>query len=110
MHIFPFIQSKHRPTCLITAYRGQLTGRCHHSAPVYKSFYNFTLYRSFLLWKKDLHLRDRDLVVFEFTTTCSISAYHHKAVSSNLVFGDVYSMVTCGRSVVFCAYSGFLHQ
>jgi len=37
-----------------------------------------------------------------------------KVVSSNPVHGEMYSTqhvsVTCGRSVVFSGYSGFLHQ
>jgi hypothetical protein len=32
----------------------------------------------------------RDRMVVGFTTTCAISAYHHKVVSSNPSDGEVY--------------------
>ena len=36
--------------------------------------------------------RDRDRMVVGFTTTCAISAYTTKVVSSNPVHGEVYSI------------------
>ena len=59
--------------------------------------------------------RGRDRTVVRFTTTYAISAYHRW--SSYHVHGKVYSIqhyiiklsITCGRSVIFSKYSGFLH-
>ena len=36
--------------------------------------------------------RCRDRMVVEFTTTCAISVYHTKVMSSNPVHGDMYSI------------------
>jgi len=36
--------------------------------------------------------RGRDRMVVGFTTTCAISAYHTKVVSSNPVYCEVYSI------------------
>ena len=38
----------------------------------------------------DRHVRDR--MVVGLTTTCTISVYHHKVVSSNPAHGEVYSI------------------
>jgi hypothetical protein len=40
----------------------------------------------------DRDCRGRDRMVVEFTTTCAISAYHHKVVSSKPVYGEVHSI------------------
>ena len=36
--------------------------------------------------------RGRDRMVFVFTTTCAISAYHQLSCESNSVHGEVYSI------------------
>ena len=63
--------------------------------------------------------RGRDRMVVGFETTYAISAYHHYyVVSSNPAqtrctqFNIMRKSlsVTCGRSVGFSGYSGFLHQ
>jgi hypothetical protein len=41
---------------------------------------------------KYIFIRDRDRMVVGFTTTCVISAYHHKIVSSNPVHCEMYSI------------------
>ena len=47
--------------------------------------------------------RGRDQMVVGFIATCST-----KFMSSNPVHGEV--SMTCGISVVFAGYSGFIHQ
>ena len=37
-------------------------------------------------------LRDRDRMVFGFTTTCIISVYHHYSYDSNPPQGEIYSI------------------
>ena len=56
--------------------------------------------------------RGRDRMAVGFTTTCAKSVTI-TTYSSNPVHGQVYSIqhyVTCGRSVVFSRYYGFLLQ
>ena len=56
-------------------------------------------------------------MVVGFTTTYANSAYHHKRCEFesrsdvlDTALCDTVMSVTCGRSVVFSWYSGFLHQ
>jgi hypothetical protein len=51
-------------------------------------------------------------MVVVFTTTCAISAYHTKVVSSNLARGEVYSIQHYVITFVsdLRQVGGFLHQ
>ena len=63
--------------------------------------------------------RGRDRMVVGYTTIYAIGTYHHnscefepcswQSVLDATLCDEVLSM-TCGRSVVFFGYSGFLHQ
>jgi hypothetical protein len=72
--------------------------------------------RAVIKFVRGCHGRGRDRIVVGFTSTFVISAsvsITTNVVSSNSVHGEVYLInlsVTCGRSVVFLWYSGFLHQ
>jgi len=93
-------------------------------------FYKITKYLTTIKYLKLTHVgyfihftfnrgcRGHDCMVVEFTTICAISAYHHlscefeprswQGVLDTTLFDKVY--LTCGRSVVFSGYFGFLHQ
>jgi len=58
----------------------------------------------------DRGCRGHDRMVVGYTTTLPVHIAT-KIVSSNPVHGEVYSLsVTCGRSVIFSGYSGFLRH
>ena len=63
--------------------------------------------------------RGHDRIVVGFTTTCAISVYHYWSCEFepcswqgvlDTTLCDKVCSVTCGRSVVFFRFSGFLHQ
>jgi len=63
--------------------------------------------------------RGHDRMVFEFTTTCAISAYQHWSCEFeshswrgvlHTTLCDKVLLMTCDRSVAFFGYSGFLHE
>ena len=55
--------------------------------------------------------RGRDRMVVGFTTTDTISAYHHLSFEFEALSGEMYSIQNYViKSVVFSGYSGFLNQ
>ena len=63
--------------------------------------------------------RDRDRMVVGFTTAYAISDHHYQSCefepcswrgALDTTLCDKSLSVTCGKSVVFSRYSGFLHQ
>ena len=74
-------------------------------------FFQFIGIKNQLFWRGG-----RDHMIVGFTATCAITAYNNQRCEfesrswRGVLDTTLNLSVTCGRSVVFSGYSGFLHQ